>query len=222
MIEETGLLLKEIYCRLLSAYGPQQWWPADSPFEMMVGAVLTQSAAWSNVEKAIDNLKKADMLSSERIRDVSFSELAEIIRPSGYYNVKARKLKSLAYWLGETYNDDIGKMSRTDTGILREQILSVYGIGPETADSILLYAARKPVFVIDTYTRRIISRIGLMKEEESYNDYQGLFMTGIKEDVAVYNEYHALLVRLAKEACNKKPSCRNCCLNDICRSVKEL
>ncbi|MDD4873968.1 MAG: endonuclease [Dehalococcoidales bacterium] len=220
--EVTDHLLKEIYQRLMTAYGPQQWWPAPSPFEVMVGAVLTQSTAWINVEKAIDNLKAAQVLSPESIRNVSFSDLAQIIKPSGYYNVKARKLKSLAYWLGATFADNIDKMAECDTKSLREQFLSVYGIGPETADSILLYVVKKPIFVIDTYTRRIISRIGLMLKDNSYDDYQRLFMVHLKADVVIYNEYHALLVKLAKEACNKKPLCRKCCLNDICRFYKEL
>jgi endonuclease III related protein len=214
--EKTDYLLKEIYTRLMTGYGPQHWWPAESAFEMMVGAILTQSTAWTNVEKAIDNLKQAQALSPEVIRAMSFSELAEIIKLSGYYNVKSRKLKSLVYWLGEAFADNIDNMAKCETSDLREQLLSVYGIGPETADSILLYAAEKPVFVIDTYTRRIVSRIGLMKEEDNYNDYQKLFMTNIKADVTIYNEYHALLVQLAKDACNKKPLCHKCCLKDIC------
>jgi endonuclease-3 related protein len=210
------LLINEIYRRLLAAYGPQHWWPAQSPFEVIVGAVLTQSTAWTNVEKAICNLKTAQALSPDSIRDISFSELAELIKPSGYYNVKARKLKSLVYWLGENFSDDMGRMAERETYKLREDILSVFGIGPETADSILLYALGKPVFVIDAYTRRIFSRIGLMKEENSYNDFQRLFMTNLAPDVSVFNEYHALLVNLAKEACNKKPDCSKCCLTDIC------
>jgi endonuclease III related protein len=215
--KKTDNLLKEIYRRLIAAYGPQHWWPAESQFEVMVGAVLTQSSAWTNVEKAIDNLKEAKTLSPEAIRNMSFSELAEIIKPSGYYNVKARKLKSLAYWLEENFTDNIHKMAESDMQSLREKLLSVYGIGPETADSILLYALGKPVFVIDSYTRRIVSRIGLLGEEDSYNDYRRLFMANLEPDAAIYNEYHALLVNLAKEACNKKPACLKCCLNDICR-----
>jgi endonuclease III related protein len=215
--ENTDNLLNETYRRLMTAYGPQHWWPAETPFEVMVGAVLTQSAAWTNVEKAIHNLKTARALLPDAIRDMSFSELAEIIKPSGYYNVKARKLKSLVYWLGEKYQDNIPKMAERDTHSMRLELLSVYGIGPETADSILLYALGKPVFVIDSYTRRIVSRIGLMKEEDNYNEYQRLFTANLKPDVNIYNEYHALLVNHAKEACNKKPVCDKCCLDDFCR-----
>ncbi len=214
------LLLNDIYRRLSAAYGPQRWWPAESPFEVMVGAVLTQSAAWTNVEKAIRNLKEAQALSPGSIRNMSFSELAELIKPSGYYNVKARKLKSLVYWFHENYSDDIQKMSETETQKLRQELLAVYGIGPETADSILLYALGKPVFVIDSYTRRIFGRIGLLIDEDSYSDCQRLFTANLTTDVAVFNEYHALIVKLAKEACNKKPGCRACCLGDICRHGK--
>ncbi len=214
--EVTDNLLREIYNRLAAAYGPQQWWPAESSFEVMVGAILTQSTAWTNVEKAIDNLKAANALSPDVIRNISFSELAGFIRPSGYYNVKTRKLKSFVYWLGENFSDDINKMAEKETQTLRAELLSIFGIGPETADSILLYALEKPVFVIDAYTRRIISRIGLMDEEDSYNDYQRLFTANLEPDVTVYNEYHGLLVNHAKEACNKKPICLNCCLGDIC------
>jgi endonuclease-3 related protein len=210
------LLVNDIYRKLSIVYGPQHWWPAESPFEVMVGAVLTQSAAWTNVEKAIRNLKAAQVLSPDAIRNMSFSELAEFIKPSGYYNVKARKLKSLVYWLGENYSDDINRMSGIETQKLRGELLSVYGIGPETADSILLYALGKPVFVIDSYTRRIFSRIGLIKDEDSYSDCQRLFTANLTADVAVFNEYHALIVKLAKEACNKKPDCGRCCLDEIC------
>ncbi len=213
-------LVNDIYRRLSAAYGPQHWWPAESPFEVMVGAVLTQSAAWTNVEKAIRNLKEAQALSPSSIRNISFSELAELIKPSGYYNVKARKLKSLVYWFNEYYSDDINKMSAGDTQKLREELLTVYGIGPETADSILLYALGKPVFVIDAYTRRIFARIGLLKEEDSYNDCQRLFTANLAADTAVFNEYHALIVKLAKEACNKKPDCGQCCLVEVCRYGK--
>jgi endonuclease-3 related protein len=215
-----NLLVNDIYLRLSAAFGPQHWWPAETPFEVMVGAVLTQSAAWTNVEKAIRNLKEAQALSPDAIRNMSFTELAELIKPSGYYNAKARKLKSLVYWLGENFSDDIDGMAAKETQKLREDLLTVYGIGPETADSILLYALGKPVFVIDSYTRRIFARIGLLREENSYNDCQRLFTANLTPDVTVFNEYHALIVKLAKEACNKKPDCSRCCLDEICRHGK--
>jgi len=213
-------LLKNIHQRLADAYGQQYWWPAEEPFEVMVGAILTQSAAWHNVEKAIANLKAAGALSPQVIRRLPVSELAQIIRPCGYYNAKAVKLKALANWLGSQYSDDINRFSAIDLKILRQQLLSVHGIGPETADSILLYAAGKPVFVIDAYTRRIIDRIGLTPVDNSYDSYQRLFTDNLAADAGLFNEYHALLVKLAKDTCRKKPLCRRCCLNDICRFHK--
>lgn len=210
------LELLTIYDRLFSAYGPQHWWPADSPFEVMVGAILTQSAAWKNVEKAIANLKASGSLSPQALRRLGLPELATLVRPSGYYNAKARKLKAMAEWLGENYGDDIAKMSVQNTEELRAQLLSVHGIGPETADSIILYAANQPVFVIDAYTRRIFDRIGIVPESPNYAGYQALFMANLPADTNLFNEYHALLVQLGKEACRKKPVCARCCLKALC------
>ena len=210
-------LLKSMHQRLADAYGLQYWWPAEGPFEVMVGAILTQSAAWRNAEKAISNLKAAGVLSPKAINRLSVSELAQIIRPCGYYNAKALKLKAMANWLGSQYSDDIGRLFPVDTEILRQQLLSINGIGPETADSILLYAAGKLVFVIDAYTRRIIDRIGLTPEDRSYGGYQRLFTDNLAADAGLFNEYHALLVKLAKDACCNKPLCQRCCLNDICQ-----
>ena len=191
-------------------YGRQHWWPANEPFEVMVGAILTQSAAWLNVEKAIANLTAAKALSPQALRQLSLPELATLIRPCGYYNAKARKLQSLADWLGECYQDDLGKLFASSTGQLRQQLLSVYGIGEETADSIILYAANKPIFVIDAYTRRIINRIGLAPDGNSYAAYQALFMDKLPADIGLFNEYHALLVCLGKNVCRKRPLCQQC------------
>jgi endonuclease-3 related protein len=209
-------LLQKIYHQLLDAYGPQHWWPAEAPFEVMVGAILTQSAAWRNVEKAIANLKSAKALSPQALRRLSLSELSVLIHPCIYYNVKARKLKALADFLGEYCQDDLSKLFANSTDQLRQQLLSVWGIGEETADSILLYAANKPVFVIDAYTRRIINRIGLAPDSSSYTAYQSLFMDNLPPDVALFNEYHALLVRLGKDVCHNRPLCPQCCLRNIC------
>jgi endonuclease III related protein len=203
----------EVYRRLLQHYGPQHWWPAEEPFEMIIGAILTQSAAWTNVEKAISNLKKAHALSPEALRRLPETELAQLVYPSGYYNVKARKLKAFAEYFGRKYGDSLEKLFRRNTNELRNELLSVYGIGEETADSILLYAAHKPVFVVDAYTRRIASRLGLKPSIDKYEDYQRLFVTALPLDVPLFNEYHALLVRLGKEACRKEPRCADCCLN---------
>lgn len=212
-----GQQLQNIYHRLMGAYGPQHWWPAEEPFEVMVGAILTQSAAWLNVEKAITNLKAAEALSPQVLRSLSLPEIATLIHPCIYYNVKARKLKSLVNWMGEHYQDDLDKLFAGSAEQLREELLSVYGIGEETADSIILYAANKPVFVIDAYTRRIISRIGLAPDSNSYAAYQALFMDNLPPDVQLFNEFHALLVCLGKGVCRNCPLCQQCCLHDICR-----
>ena len=209
-------VLLNIYHRLMAHYGPQYWWPAQEPFEIIVGAILTQSAAWRNVEKAIANLKAAKALSPEALRRLSLSEVAALIHPCGYYNAKALKLKSLASWLGKYYDDNLNKLFIGNTDYLRQQLLSIHGIGQETADSIMLYAARKPVFVIDAYTRRIINRIGLAPDSNSYIAYQTLFMDNLSTDVGLFNEYHALLVCLAKDVCRSHPLCQQCCLNSIC------
>ena len=209
--------LQEIFNRLLNCYGPQHWWPAQDTFEIIAGAILTQSAAWSNVEKAITNLKTAGALSPESLRQLSQTELANLIYSSGYYNAKAKKLKGFAHWLGKYYDDDFDKLFTGDTDHIRQQLLTVYGIGEETADSIILYVGKKPIFVIDAYTRRIISRLGLAPQNSGYAEYQSLFMANLSTDVRLLNEYHALLVCLAKNVCRSRPLCPQCCLNNICR-----
>jgi len=211
--------LQDIYHRLMAEYGPQHWWPANEPFEVIVGAILTQSAAWSNVEKAIANLKAVQALSPEALRRLSLPELAQLIRPSGYYNAKALKLKSFADWLSKHYDDNLDRLFAGGIDHMRQQLLAVHGIGPETADSIILYAANKPIFVIDAYTRRIISRIGLAPNRGSYDAYQALFMSNLPADAGLFNEYHALLVCLAKTACRTRPLCQRCCLNDLCPGI---
>ncbi len=183
----------------------------------MVGAILTQATAWLNVEKAIANLKAVKALSPQALRRLSLSDLATLIHPCGYYNTKARKLKSLAHWLGENYDDNLNKLFASTIAQLRQQLLSVWGVGEETADSIILYAADKPVFVIDAYTRRIISRIGLAPDNNRYTDYQALFMDNLPADAKLFNEYHALLVCLGKNVCRNHPLCSQCCLQNICR-----
>jgi len=213
---QISLKLKDIYRRLLEKYGLQHWWPAESDFEMIAGAILTQQTAWANVEKAITNLKSAGALSPPALREMPAEDIAEVIRPCGYYNAKARKLKAFAAWLGERYNDDLNRLWALADPRLRRELLSVHGIGEETADSIILYGAKKPVFVIDAYTRRIVDRLGLTPGEGSYGDYQSLFRHGIPTDVGLYGEYHALLVRLAKDVCRATPRCPLCCLRDIC------
>ncbi len=215
--EKISRQLQEIYERLFAAFGPQHWWPADEPFEVMVGAVLTQSVAWRNVEQVITGLKAAGAMSPQALRRLSEADIAPLIKPCIYYNVKARKLKALAEWLKDFCRDDLNILFATETAELRRQLLSVWGIGEETADSIVLYAAGKPVFVIDAYTRRIINRLGLTPGGNTYGDYQLLFMDNLAADVKLYNEYHALLVHLGKDVCRRRPLCSRCCLGDICR-----
>jgi endonuclease-3 related protein len=206
-------ILQEVYRRLMARYGPQHWWPAKEPFEVIIGAILTQSAAWTNVEKAINSLRDAGKLSSGALRRTPEPEIARLIYPCGYYNVKAQKLKAFAAWLGERYGDDLDILFYNSIDDLRRQLLGVYGIGEETADSIILYAANKPIFVIDAYTRRIVGRMGLAPQSRRYSVYQHLFMTNLPPDAGMYNEYHALLVRHAKDICRTRPLCQQCCLN---------
>jgi endonuclease-3 related protein len=214
--QQISQALLDIYHRLMARYGPQHWWPAQEPFEVIVGAILTQSAAWSNVEKAITNLRSARALSPEALRRLPLDKVASLVYPSGYYNAKARKLKSFAHWLGEYYDDNLGELFHADVDHLRQQLLSVHGIGQETADSIILYAANKPVFVIDAYTQRIVRRIGLAPDSNNYRTYQTFFMRHLPNDTRLYNEYHALLVCLGKNVCRRQPLCQQCCLSDIC------
>lgn len=209
----TNTLL-QIYERLFSHYGPQHWWPGGGPFEIMVGAILTQATAWINVEKALSNLKRAKSLSAKALRQISLDELAYLIRPCGYFNVKAAKLKSLATWL-EKFGDDLNKVFALDPHELRQELLSVYGIGEETADAIILYAAKKPVFVVDAYTCRILERLTI-KPGSGYKAIQNLFHQNLPLDEGLFNEFHALFVRHAKEVCRKKPLCPKCCLKDLC------
>jgi len=215
--QSIGRALLNIYHRLLANFGPQHWWPAEEPFEVIVGAILTQSAAWGNVEKAIANLRAARALSPRTLRQFSLSRLATLVHPCGYYNAKAFKLKSFALWLGNHYDDDLDRLFANNTDDLRQQLLSIHGIGQETADSILLYAANKPIFVIDAYTRRTISRIGLAPEKDSYVAYQAFFMEHLEPDTGLFNEYHALLVCQGKNICRRHPLCPQCCFNDICQ-----
>ena len=215
-----GMTLRErlldVYSRMLERYGAQHWWPGDTRLEVMVGAVLTQAAAWANVKKAISNLASAGVLSPQALRSLGEQELAQLIYPSGYYNSKARKLKALVEYLGQRYGDDLDAMSRVDTDTLRAELLDVYGIGEETADDILLYAMGKPAFVVDSYTKRVFPRLGLAPEKGPYSTYRSLFTDRLPADRELFSEYHALIVRHAKEVCRKQPRCQNCCLLEVC------
>lgn len=215
----SGVLV-DIYDRLFTHFGPQHWWPAQTQFEVMVGAILTQSVAWTNVERAISNLQVSGFLSPEGIRQLPVDELAQLLYPSGYYNAKALKLKALVEYLSERFSDDLEAMAMEDAQTIRKELLNVHGIGEETCDDILLYALGKPVFVIDAYTRRIFHRLGLAPERGPYSTYSSLFTNNLPHDADTFGEYHALIVSLGKDICGKNPVCESCCLLDICPTGK--
>ncbi len=209
-------MLIDIYRRLLAAYGPQGWWPVSGRFrprelEIIIGAVLTQNTNWGNVEKALRTMEKAGLVTTEAILAAEQKELEEAIRPSGFYRQKAVRLAGLLEEIGER-----GGVEEFLKRVKREELLELRGIGPETADSLLLYAAGRAEFVVDAYTRRILGRLGLVEENQTYGQVKQFFEAGRPRDAGPYNEFHALLVRLAKERCRKKPVCGNCPLQDIC------
>jgi endonuclease III related protein len=206
----------EAYRLLYGHFGPQGWWPGETPFEVMVGAVLTQNTSWSNVTKAIANLKSAGLLSFEGLSCSSVDEIASHIRPSGYYNLKAQRLRNLLNLIGDQYQGDLGQFLTDDLQSARAKLLEVKGIGPETADSILLYSCGLPIFVVDMYTHRVFSRHNLVMEESSYEDIQQVFMENLPHDPQLFNEYHALIVRVAVTFCRKtKPLCEQCPLQGL-------
>ena len=210
--------MQQVYQRLYQRYGPQGWWPGDGPLDVVIGAILTQAAAWTNVETAMRNLTEAGCWSLEAIHRLPVEDLAIVIRPSGYFNAKARKLKAFAGHVVNRYGGDLSALLGQELKPLRLELLSIYGVGPETADDIILYAAGKPSFVVDAYTRRIVKRLGVIVQEvgDGYGAYQALFHDNLPHDALLFNEYHALLDRHAKEACAKTPRCEGCCLRDIC------
>lgn len=207
--------LDEIFRRMFAALGPRHWWPAESPFEVMVGAVLTQNTSWGNVERAIQRLKQKGVLSPQAIYEIPLSLLSTYIRSAGYYNIKAKRLKNLVSLLVEGYKARTEKMFAEDMDTLRPKLLAVKGIGPETADSILLYAGHKPTFVVDAYTKRVMSRHLLLAEEASYEEVRDFFMDRLPPDAALFNEFHALFVELGKTYCKKTPLCQRCPLNGL-------
>jgi endonuclease-3 related protein len=215
--EESPLKdLMSIYRKLYDGFGPQHWWPGDTPFEIAVGAILTQNTNWDNVERAIGNLKRGRLLGARKMHALPEGKLAREIRPAGYFNVKARRLKAFLEMLVRDYGGSFKRMGREETHALRLKLLGVNGIGPETADSILLYALGRPVFVVDAYTRRVLSRHGIMGHDEPYDVYQGLFHSALKPDTRLYNEYHALIVRVGKTNCRpRKPDCGSCPLDGV-------
>lgn len=209
----------KVYEALFNRYGPQNWWPGDTPFEVIVGAILTQNTSWRGVEISINNLKP--WLEPHILYEMEEAKLRELIKPSGFFNLKAKRLKSFLKFFVNNYGGDIERMKREDTEILRKRLLAVKGIGEETCDSILLYALEKPVFVVDQYTRRIGSRHKLFNEKATYTEIQKIFMQNLPRDTKLYNEFHALIVKLGKDRCKRKnPLCKNCPLN--CKCLKKF
>lgn len=209
---------REIYDALYAAHGPQHWWPGETAFEIMVGAVLTQNTAWINVERAIANLKQADALSPQAIVAAHPKRLAKWLKPSGYFNVKAKRLRAFCRWLID--EGGTAALARLPTDTLRVRLLAVHGVGPETADDILLYAFERPVFVIDAYTRRIFQRLGTIRGDEDYETLRAAFEQALGPDTALYNEYHGLIVRQGKDICRTRPRCAQCAIARSCRAAR--
>jgi endonuclease-3 related protein len=209
-------ILYEIYESLFAHFGPQNWWPADTPFEICVGAILTQNASWKNVKIAIDNLKKKDLLDPFKLYEIPLESLSQIIKPSGFYNTKAKRLKNFVKFLIENYQGDLNILFSKGLEKAREELLNIKGLGKETVDSILLYAGNLPIFVVDAYTYRILHRHSLVPEEATYEEMQALFMENLPQNPQLFNEFHALLVACGKNFCKKKePLCETCPLKTI-------
>ncbi len=213
-MSKTRTLL-QIYQKMFDVLGPRQWWPGETPFEVVIGAILTQNTNWSNVEKAIKNLKIAGKLTPKGIYELDITELAQLIRSSGFFNVKAKRVKSFVGWLYSKYDGNLSKMFAQDLQTLRSDLLAIKGIGPETADSILLYAGNMPTFVVDAYTYRIFSRHSLIPEESTYDEIKSFFEENLPKDIKLFNEYHALLVNIGKMYCKPKKVCEQCPLKDF-------
>lgn len=210
------MTLIQIYKRLLKYFGRQYWWPADTPFEVIVGAVLTQQTTWRNVEKAIDNLKKNDLLDVSPLAKVNLRRLEKVIRPAGYFHQKAERLRGVCRYIYKNYGEDLNKLFSKPISELREELLSLKGLGPETVDSIILYAANKPIFVVDAYTKRMVHKLGITTLDK-YEDLKKYFEKHLPNDLELYQEFHALLVELGKNFCKTKPNCSPCPLRKECQ-----
>jgi endonuclease III related protein len=208
--------VRDVYDRLLAHRGPLSWWPGESAFEIAIGAILTQNTAWTNVEKALAQLRERGLLSFAALHSLSIAELAPLIRSAGYHNVKARRIRAFLEFLDREYGGRMASMRRDDLEVLRAKLLGVSGIGPETADCIVLYAAGLPTFVVDAYTRRIFSRLGMIRGDEPYDTLRERFEASLPRDAALFNEYHAQIVMLGKDACRKEPRCAACPLLGLC------
>jgi endonuclease-3 related protein len=205
-----------VYQRLAARFGPAGWWPGETPFEICLGAILTQNTSWANAETALGVLRARGRLSFPGLRSLSVSRLARLIRSSGTFNVKARRVAAFVSFLDSEFGGSVEAMRTAEPGELRGKLLAVHGIGRETADSIALYAAGRPLFVVDAYTRRVFGRLGLLRGDEAYDDIQAVFMERLPKDAALFNDYHAQIVRLAKDICRPRPRCGECPLEDLC------
>lgn len=213
--------LMRIYRLLLRRFGHRGWWPGETRFEVMIGAVLTQNTNWGNVEKAIGEMKRRGLLEPEALADANVREVEKAVRSSGYFRQKAGRVRGFAKYLAEEYDSDLDSLFARPLPELRHELLSLDGIGPETADSILLYAGEKPVFVVDAYTRRAFARIGLVREDASYDELQGFFEENLPRDVELYKDYHAQIVELGKTYCRKRnPLCEECPVRRSCKTGK--
>ncbi len=214
---QPSLTIKSLYQRLYHHFGSQNWWPAETPFETAVGAILTQNTAWTNVEKAIANLKQAQVLDCPSMLKLPPDRLEELIRPSGFFRQKAERLRLFCRYLDTHHGGRLDRLLAQDTATARKELLALKGIGPETADSILLYAGGHASFVVDAYTRRLLDRLGLLPGKGSYDEMRNLFMASLPRDPGLYNEYHALIVLLCKDVCRKRlPKCHTCPLASAC------
>ena len=216
----TRQQLTEIYEHLFGAFGPQHWWPGETRFEIIVGAILTQNTSWANVAKAIANLKRAERLEPDRLHALDTAELEQLVRPAGYFRLKAKRLRNFTQWLFDAHEGRLDALDAIETHRLREELLGISGIGPETADSILLYALDRPVFVVDTYTARIAVRHSLIEPDIDYTQLQYLFESNLEPDVRLFNEFHALLVHVGKDFCKPTPKCSACPLNNLPHTVE--
>ncbi len=211
---ESATIVNRVYRQMFRRYGPRHWWPADSKFEVIVGAILTQNTNWKNVERALNNLKRAGVLDPDSILAAHHERLATWLRPSGYFNIKSKRLRNICGWL--VNNGGFRELQQMRTPALRNALLSVHGVGRETADDILLYAFNRPVFIIDAYTRRIFSRLGFIQGNEDYDVIRRLFESNMARRLSDYKEYHALIVLHGKTVCRPAPDCEQCCINKLC------
>ena len=214
MKRKQAIVLRSIYRKLNDHFGDLHWWPGETSFEIIIGAILTQNTAWRNVEIAVRRLKNRRVMHTRSLFLLPDSELASLIRPAGFFRVKAARLKSFLHFLHHRYGGSLKRMFGTETPLLREELLAVKGIGPETADSILLYAGGRPIFVVDAYTRRILSRHGMIASDARYDEIQELFMASLPNEKSLFGQYHALFVETGKTFCRKVPHCTDCPLRN--------